>query len=81
MGDYRRCLGATFFCGAPTLLLTNRLYWLFYPVHPGNAKQAMEPATLWFERRVRKVQTCDKRQTLSPVRRAGSKGGDYPPFL
>jgi hypothetical protein len=21
------------------------------PVHPGNAKQAMEPATLWFERR------------------------------
>ena len=52
-----------------------------YPVHPGNAKQAMEPATLWFERRVRKVQTCDKRQTLSPVQRTGSKGGDYPPFL
>jgi hypothetical protein len=25
------------------------------PVHPGNAKQVMEPATLWFERRVRKV--------------------------
>jgi hypothetical protein len=24
----------------------------------------MEPATLWFERRVRRVQTCDKRQTL-----------------
>jgi hypothetical protein len=53
----------------------------FYPVHPGIAKQVMEPATLWFERRVRKVQTCDKRQTLSPVRRTGSKGGEYPPFL
>jgi hypothetical protein len=26
----------------------------------------MEPATLWFERRVRRVQTCDKRQTLEP---------------
>jgi hypothetical protein len=24
----------------------------------------MEPAILWFERRVRRVQTCDKRQTL-----------------
>ncbi len=24
----------------------------------------MEPATLWFERRARRVQTCDKRQTL-----------------
>jgi len=56
------------------------IQWL-YPVHPGTAKQVMEPATLRFERRVRKVQTCDKRQTLTPVRRAGSKGGDYPPFL
>ena len=35
-----------------------------YPVHPGNAKQVMEPATLWFERRARRVQTCDKRQTV-----------------
>ncbi len=25
------------------------------PVHPGNAKQVMEPATLWFERRARRV--------------------------
>jgi hypothetical protein len=24
----------------------------------------MEPAILWFERRARRVQTCDKRQTL-----------------
>jgi hypothetical protein len=27
-------------------------------------KQVMEPAILWFERRARRVQTCDKRQTL-----------------
>jgi len=26
----------------------------------------MEPAILWFERRARGVQTCDKRQTLGP---------------
>jgi hypothetical protein len=45
---------------------------LYYPVHPGIAKQVMEPATLWFERRVRRVQTCDKRQTLSP--RPGMRG-------
>jgi hypothetical protein len=51
-----------------------------YPVHPGNAKQAMEPATLWFERRVRRVQTCDKRQTLEIWAKV-SKGGDYPSFL
>jgi hypothetical protein len=41
-------------------------YLVNYPVHPGNAKQVMEPATLWFERRARRVQTCDKRQTLEP---------------
>jgi len=40
----------------------------------------MEPATLWFERRARRVQTCDKRQTFSPVWCGESKGGDYPPF-
>jgi hypothetical protein len=39
-------------------------YLVNYPVHPGSAKQVMEPATLWFERRARRVQTCDKRQTL-----------------
>jgi hypothetical protein len=50
-----------------------------YPVHPGNAKQAMEPATLWFERRVRRVQTCDKRQTLRAWAKV-LKGGDYPSF-
>jgi hypothetical protein len=40
----------------------------------------MEPATLWFERRVRRVQTCDKRQTLGAWAKV-SKGGDYPSFL
>jgi len=42
----------------------------------------MEPATLWFERRARRVQTCDKRQTVEvPARSAGaSKGGDYTSF-
>jgi hypothetical protein len=39
-------------------------FYLYHPVHPGTAKQVMEPAILWFERRVRRVQTCDKRQTL-----------------
>ena len=55
---------------------------LDYPVHPGNAKQVMEPATLWFERRARKVQTCDKRQTVGvSARSAGAtKGGDYTSF-
>jgi hypothetical protein len=46
---------------------------VIYPVHPGTAKQVMEPATLWFERRVRKVQTCDKRQTLSPSHMSGNQ--------
>ena len=55
---------------------------LYYPVHPGNAKQVMEPATLWFERRAREVQTCDKRQTVGDLARCAgeSKGGDYTSF-
>jgi hypothetical protein len=42
----------------------------------------MEPATLWIERRARKVQTCDKRQTVGAlVKYTGeSKGGDYTSF-
>ena len=51
-----------------------------YPVHPGNAKQVMEPAILWFERRARRVQACDKRQTLNFSNGLEIMGGDYPSF-
>ena len=36
------------------------------PVHPGNAKQVMEPATLWFERRARKVKRVTSGKLLIP---------------
>jgi hypothetical protein len=67
MGDCRSCLGATLsvVCHRRYLrLLKISVFFVNYPVHPGSAKQVMEPATLWFERRARRVQTCDKRQTL-----------------
>ena len=85
MGDYRSCLGAAFVYGFSKAYegeIPEFSGQLIYPVHPGTAKQVMEPATLWFERRVRRVQTCDKRQTVEvPTRSAGaSKGGDYTSF-
>jgi hypothetical protein len=40
----------------------------------------MELAILWFERRVRGVQTCDKRQTLNFSNWLKIMGGDYPSF-
>jgi hypothetical protein len=39
---------------------------LFYPVHPGIAKQVMEPATLWFERRARRVKRATSGKLLTP---------------
>jgi hypothetical protein len=51
-------------CSVCSRVLESFVANLYYPVHPGNAKQVMEPATLWFERRVRRVQTCDQRQTV-----------------
>jgi hypothetical protein len=54
---------------------------VYYPVHPGNAKQVMEPATLWFERRVRRVQTCDKRQTLETPGQGNQRAATIQRFL